>query len=40
MKSYTNGDKWKEGHAVTEIRVFYRFYTFSTTVVASVKGLN
>jgi hypothetical protein len=34
-----NGDKWKDGQAVTETRVFDRVYTFPRTVVASVKGL-
>ena len=28
MKHETHGDQWKEGHAVTEIDVFYRIYKY------------
>jgi len=33
MKLVTNGDQWKEGHAVIDIHVFGRI------VVGSVKGV-
>jgi len=33
MKIVTNGDQWKEGHAVIDIHVFDRI------IVANVKGV-
>jgi hypothetical protein len=41
MKNLTNGDQWKEGHAVIETHIFLQdLYVFPLTVVASVKKLH
>jgi hypothetical protein len=44
MKYVTNGDQWKEGHAVIETPVFDRIYIFPplhpSTIVNSVQVLH